>query len=82
MSSERRSTLEDVARLAGVSLGSASRALSIPDQVKPSTLEKVRQAVAQLGYVRQTTAARPRLIMTNNFAFGGVNTSILVKAVD
>ena len=56
MNSERRSTLEDVARLAGVSLGSASRALSIPDQVKPSTLEKVRQAVAQLGYVRNGAA--------------------------
>jgi LacI family transcriptional regulator len=56
MSSERRSTLEDVARLAGVSLGSASRALSVPDQVKPATLAKVQQAVAQLGYVRNGAA--------------------------
>ena len=69
MSSERRSTLEDVARLAGVSLGSASRALSIPDQVKPATLEKVRLAVAQLGYVRNGAAQalasrRTRMIAT------------------
>ncbi len=56
MSSEKRSTLEDVARLAGVSLGSASRALSIPDQVKPATLAKVRHAVSQLGYVRNGAA--------------------------
>lgn len=53
---DRRSTLADVARLAGVSLGSASRALAIPDQVKPSTLARVRQAVAQLGYVRNGAA--------------------------
>lgn len=56
MSTGRRSTLEDVARLAGVSLGSASRALSVPDQVKPKTLEKVKLAVAQLGYVRNGAA--------------------------
>lgn len=56
MSPANRSTLEDVARLAGVSLGSASRALSVPDQVKPVTLERVRRAVEQLGYVRNGSA--------------------------
>ena len=56
MSSARRSTLADVARLAGVSLGSASRALSVPEQVKPATLASVRRAVAQLGYVRNGPA--------------------------
>lgn len=53
---KRRPTLADVARLAGVSLGSASRALSVPDQVKPSTLDKVQQAIIQLGYIRDGTA--------------------------
>ena len=52
----RRPTLEDVARLAGVSLGSASRALSVPTQVKPATLQKVQQAVARLGYIRDGSA--------------------------
>lgn len=52
-----RARLEDVARLAEVSLGSASRALSHPDQVKPKTLERVRKAVAQLGYVRNGAAS-------------------------
>ena len=56
MTPAARSTLEDVARLAGVSLGSASRALSVPDQVKPGTLEKVQRAVEQLGYVRNGAA--------------------------
>jgi len=56
MSIPSRPTLEDVARLAGVSLGSASRALSVPDQVKLATLTKVQQAVARLGYVRNGVA--------------------------
>jgi len=51
-----RATLADVARLAGVSLGSASRALSVPDQVKPQTLSSVQRAVEQLGYVRNGAA--------------------------
>jgi LacI family transcriptional regulator len=49
--------LEDVARLAGVSLGSASRALSTPHLVKPKTLDRVTKAVAQLGYVRNGAAS-------------------------
>lgn len=51
-----RPTLEDVAKLAGVSLGSASRALSVPDQVKPKTLALVKRAVEQLGYVSNGAA--------------------------
>ncbi|MFU1913148.1 LacI family DNA-binding transcriptional regulator [Bordetella avium] len=53
----RRPTLADVAKLAGVSLGSASRALSVPNEVKPATLERVNRAVAQLGYIRDGAAA-------------------------
>jgi LacI family transcriptional regulator len=53
---KRRPTLADVARLAGVSLGSASHALSMPQQVKPSTLEKVERAVSELGYIRDGAA--------------------------
>ena len=43
--------LDDVARSAGVSLSTASRALSEPDLVHPETREKVQRAVALLGYV-------------------------------
>lgn len=56
MTTASRPTLEDVARLAGVSLGSASRALSVPDQVKPATLASVLRAVEKLGYVRNGPA--------------------------
>src|SRR5690606_13283063 len=55
-SSNRRPTLADVARLAGVSLGSASRALSAPEEVRPATREKVQRAVLQLGYIRDGAA--------------------------
>lgn len=46
-----RPRLIDVARLAGVSLGSASRALSSPDSVRKHTLQRVREAADRLGYV-------------------------------
>lgn len=49
--SSGRPRLIDVARLAGVSLGSASRALSSPDAVRAATLRKVREAADRLGYV-------------------------------
>jgi LacI family gluconate utilization system Gnt-I transcriptional repressor len=44
-------TLSDVARLAGVSAITVSRALNTPDLVSPDTLRKVREAVARTGYV-------------------------------
>ncbi len=45
-------------------------------------LDEVDPRCGKLGYVRRTTDAKPRLIMTNNFAFGGVNTSLLVRRID
>ena len=44
-------TLEDVARLAGVSTITVSRAVNHPDKVAPKTLEKVNRAISQIGYV-------------------------------
>ncbi|MEO8654267.1 MAG: LacI family DNA-binding transcriptional regulator, partial [Ramlibacter sp.] len=44
-------TLSDVARLAGVSAITISRALNTPDRVSPDTLERVLAAVARTGYV-------------------------------
>lgn len=43
--------LDDVARSAGVSLSTASRAISEPGLVHPDTRERVQRAVAMLGYV-------------------------------
>jgi len=44
-------TLEDVARVTGVSTATVSRALNRPDSVRASLREKVLAAVARLGYV-------------------------------
>src|SRR5688572_10684781 len=44
-------TLHDVARTAGVSVITASRALTNPDVVSKATIERVRQAVEATGYV-------------------------------
>lgn len=44
-------TLSDVAKLAGVSAITISRALNTPDRVSPVTLKRVREAVARTGYV-------------------------------
>jgi LacI family transcriptional regulator, gluconate utilization system Gnt-I transcriptional repressor len=44
-------TLHDVARLAGVSPITASRAINKPEQVSPALLKKVEEAVARTGYV-------------------------------
>ncbi|MCR5883927.1 LacI family DNA-binding transcriptional regulator [Rhizobacter sp. J219] len=60
-------TLGDVARLAGVSPITASRALNTPEQVAKETLERVRDAVARTGYVPNRLAgglasSRSRLV--------------------
>ena len=44
-------TLSDVAKLAGVSAITVSRALNTPDLVSADTLQRVRDAVARTGYV-------------------------------
>jgi len=44
-------TLEDVARLAGVSTITVSRALNYPEKVASTTLENVNRAISQTGYV-------------------------------
>ncbi|MBO0899272.1 LacI family DNA-binding transcriptional regulator [Cellulomonas sp. zg-ZUI222] len=50
-------TLRDVARAAGVSAATASRALSAPDLVSPERRELVRRVARELGY-RPNRAAR------------------------
>ena len=50
----------DVARAAGVSLGTVSNALNRPERVKPETLERVHNAIATLGFVRNEAARQLR----------------------
>ena len=45
-----QATLSDVAELAGVSRQTVSNAVNNPELLKPATLERVRAAVAELGY--------------------------------
>jgi LacI family transcriptional regulator len=53
-------TIKDVARLAGVGLGTASRVVSGKGSVSPATLEKVRKAIEELDF-RPSHAARSLL---------------------
>jgi len=46
----QRNTIEDVARVAGVSTATVSRVLSKPEVVRTSTRERVMSAVRQLDY--------------------------------
>jgi DNA-binding LacI/PurR family transcriptional regulator len=45
-----RPTIYDVARLAGVSHQTMSRVLNDPMSTRPATRQRVRQAIAMLGY--------------------------------
>ena len=60
-------TVKDVARVAGVSPITVSRALTAPDRLAAKTLERVRGAIRQTGYVPNLLAgglrsARSRLV--------------------
>jgi 3-oxoacyl-[acyl-carrier-protein] synthase II len=44
-------------------------------------LDEVDPRCAKLGYVRELSWRGPRTVMSNNFAFGGVNTSMILKCV-
>lgn len=54
--SPRPVTMETVARLAGVSQVTVSRALNEPDKVSPATLARIRHAIAVTGYVPNLVA--------------------------
>ncbi|MCI2238698.1 LacI family transcriptional regulator [Paenibacillus sp. TRM 82003] len=51
-----RTGIKDVARLAGVSVGTVSHVLNHPQLVSSETAERVREAMRQLGYVRNEPA--------------------------
>jgi LacI family transcriptional regulator len=58
-------TLVEVAKLAGVGLGTASRALSGEGYVKQDTLDRVRKAIEQLGYQPNEVARGLKTKKTN-----------------
>src|SRR5919112_5915565 len=52
--------IKEVARRAGVSLGTVSNVLNRPDAVTPATRQRVLEAIAELGYVRNDSARQLR----------------------
>lgn len=69
MNETRRPSMNEVARLAGVSHQTVSRVLNESDQVRPETRDRVWQAVEELGYRRNLTA---RALVTQRSALLGV----------
>ena len=74
--------LADVARAAGVSLATASRALAQPDLVRAKTRERVRDAVNMLGYVPHgaARALATRRSKTIGAVFPPLDNPIFAKA--
>lgn len=56
----RRPAVTDVARLAGVSVGTVSNVLNRPERVAEATRGRVSAAIAELGFVRNASARQLR----------------------
>lgn len=77
-------TLDDVARLVGVHPATVSRAINRPDMVSPKTLERVRAAIEQIGYVPNLLAGglasnRSRLVAA---IVPSIGTAMFAEAVE
>lgn len=57
----QRPNSRDVARLAGVSVGTVSNVLNRPDTVSAETRERVQAAIKELGFVRNRSARHLRM---------------------
>lgn len=73
--SKKPATIEDVAKIAGVSIATVSRAISKPDKVAESTKKKVMGAIARTGYIANAMAQNLRkqrsqmvLVLTQSIA--------------
>lgn len=55
------SSIRDVAREAGVSVGTVSNVLNRPEKVSPATVERVLAAIEHLGFVRNDAARQLRV---------------------
>lgn len=57
LKSLEKPTVNDIARVAGVSLATVDRVLNERPGVRARTIDKVHRAIVELGYVRDTSAA-------------------------
>jgi DNA-binding LacI/PurR family transcriptional regulator len=64
----RKPNINDVARLAGVSIGTVSRVLNDAPDVNAATRERVRQVIKDIGYRRNRTATA--LVTSRSTAIG------------
>jgi LacI family transcriptional regulator len=62
-------SIKDVARHAGVSVGTVSNALNKPDEVSAESLARVLESVEVLGYVRNDAARRLRAGISSTVGF-------------
>ncbi len=53
-------SVRDVAQRAGVSVGTVSNVMNRPDKVSPATIESVKRAISELGFVRNDAARQLR----------------------
>ncbi|MBO3762069.1 substrate-binding domain-containing protein [Ciceribacter sp. L1K22] len=65
MSIQPTATIEDVARLAEVSIATVSRAIHTPEKVAKSTRQRVNQAIAITGYTTNAMARSLRMGRSN-----------------
>ena len=65
----RSATIRDVAVASGVSVGTVSRSLNTPETVRPTTLEKVRAAIQELGFRPDARAQNMRRRNTLTIGF-------------
>lgn len=61
-------SIKDVARLAGVSLGTVSNVLNRPERVGPERRARVERAIAELGFVRSESARQLRAGLSRTVA--------------
>lgn len=62
-------SMRDVARVAGVSVGTVSNVINSPGRVAPALAERVQAAIADLGYVRNDAARQLRAGRSRAIAF-------------
>ena len=65
MQNSAPATIEDVARIAEVSIATVSRAIHTPDKVAKSTRQRVNQAIAITGYTTNAMARSLRMGRSN-----------------
>ena len=77
-------SVKDVARLAGVSLMTVSRAINTPQKLNAETLATVRQAIETLGYVPSESARKMRGGLSSSKTIGvfALDTATTPFAVD